>query len=211
MIYLSGAVQSACLASPDLGLMLTPWIGNRPDMRRTIWAADNGCFTQPERFDGGQYLAWLDSKAEFRDRCLFATAPDVVGDAKETLVRSQPFFKEIRSRGYRAALVAQDGLESLPVPWDDFDAFFTGGTTEWKLSEAAYGLACEANERGKWTHQGRVNSWRRLKAAAVAGYDSADGTYIAFGPDRNLPRVVGWLASIRRGELMPLGEKRDQP
>lgn len=203
MIYLSGHVRMECLSSPDLGVMLTPNMGNRPDLSRAIWAADNGCFTQPERFDGDYYLAWLRNRAEYRDRCLFATAPDVVGDAKATLERSVPFLRRIRDAGFRAALVAQDGLEELLVPWDDFDVLFTGGSTEWKLSEAAYNLAREADERGKWTHQGRVNSWRRLKASAVSGYDSADGTLMAFGPDRNLPRVLGWLQTLRRTESLP--------
>jgi hypothetical protein len=46
---------------------------------------------------------------------------------------------------------------------------------------------------GKGTHMGRVNSNRRLQYAATIGCDSADGTYLAFGPDQNLPRLLWWL------------------
>lgn len=200
MIYLSGCVRPELLASPDLGLMLTPMMGNAPDMTDVLWAADTGCYSSPEKYDEVAYLGWLAKREP--DRCLFATAPDVVGDAEATLAKSLPVLPKIRALGYRAALVAQDGLED--VPWAEFDALFIGGTTAWKLSEVAYRLAREADKRGKWTHMGRVNSWRRLKAAAVSGYDSADGTYIAFGPDLLLPKVIAWAATLRREPSMTL-------
>jgi hypothetical protein len=176
--------------------MLTPMMGNVVDLSRAIWAADTGCFSAPEKYDEGAYLAWLAVRPP--QRCLFATAPDVVGDAEATLAKSLPVLPKIRALGYRAALVAQDGLEGMAVPWDAFDAMFIGGTTHWKLSEVAYGLAREADERGKWVHMGRVNSWRRLKAAAVSGYDSADGTYLKFGPDVLWPRLSAWMETLQR-------------
>lgn len=196
MIYLSGAVRPDVVAS-GLGVMLTPMMGNHlpPGV---VWAADTGCFAAPHRHDDERYLRWLGVRSYAVDRCLFATAPDVVGDAEATLDRSLLMLARIREVGYRAALVAQDGLESLPVPWDAFDALFVGGTTNWKLSEAAYALVAEAKARGKWCHQGRCNSGRRLRAAAVGGYDSADGTFLAFGPDKNLPRVLRWLGELER-------------
>jgi hypothetical protein len=45
---------------------------------------------------------------------------------------------------------------------------------------------------------GRVNSRRRLRIAAQMGCHSADGTFLAFGPDRNLPHLLGWLAEWDR-------------
>ena len=204
MIYLSGAINKALVRRPDTGYMLTPMIGNKVDFNGTLWAADTGCFNQPEKYNDEDYLAWLTVRAAFRDRCLFATAPDVVGDAKATLELSLPMLERIRNEGYRAALVAQNGLEDLDIPWDVFDCLFMGGTTEWKLSEVAYGLAYEAEMQGKWVHQGRANSWKRLKAAAVSGYDSADGTYLVFGPDVNLPKLEGWLETLNRQPSMVL-------
>lgn len=171
-----------------LGVMHTPMMGNRCG-HGLVWAADTGCYTQPKKFNLDRYYGWLDGQP--RSSCLFATAPDVVGDPVATWERSEAVLPVIRSLGYRAALVAQDGMTD--VPWDAFDCFFVGGSTEWKLSEAAYRLVEEAKSRGKWCHMGRVNSWRRFKAAAAAGYDSADGTFVGFGPEKNLPQVASWL------------------
>jgi hypothetical protein len=184
------------MSTDGLGLMLTPMIGNKPDLSQFTWAADTGCFAQPKRHDDDKYIAWLEARQPFQGRCLFATAPDVVGDAEATLTRSLPVLPRIRNAGYKAALVAQNGIEKTNIPWDDFDALFIGGDTAWKLSEPTYELVREASERGKWTHMGRVNSLKRIKAALVSGYDSADGTYIRFGPDILTPRVLGWARNI---------------
>jgi len=177
-------------------------IGNKVDFNGTLWAADTGCFNQPEKYDQEEYLAWLRERSDYSSRCLFATAPDVVGDAEATMEKSLPMFPLLRAEGYRAALVAQNGLENMDIPWDEFDCLFVGGTTQWKLSEAAYQLAVEAENKGKWTHMGRVNSWRRLKAAAVSGYDSADGTYLVFGPDFLLPKLNAWLDALNTQSVM---------
>lgn len=173
-------------------MIATPKQGNRLPAGVT-WSADNG------RYGKGwpgvdRWLAWLDTYTpEERARCLFAVAPDVVGDAAATLAESLPWLPEIRALGYPSAFVAQDGLEALPIPWDSFDVLFIGGTTEWKLGPHARHLAYVAKRRGKWVHMGRVNSERRFKYAAAIGCDSADGTFLAFGPDVNLPRLMAWL------------------
>lgn len=189
MLYLSGVVR------PDMPAMLTPRMGQEPPPGKP-WAADTGCFTQPASYTDAGYLAWLETRFGEVDRCLFATAPDVVGDAAGTLAKAGPMFAPIRALGYRVALVAQDGLESLPVPWDDFDALFLGGTTAWKLSEAAYGLAQEAKRRGKWVHMGRVNSLRRLQVAEQFGCDSVDGTFLRWAPDHNAKRMSAWFTHL---------------
>ena len=49
-----------------------------------------------------------------------------------------------------------------------------------------------------------MNSWKRLKAAAVSGYDSADGTYLVFGPDLLLPKLNGWLDALNTQPAMDL-------
>lgn len=43
---------------------------------------------------------------------------------------------------------------------------------------------------------GRVNSRSRLKIAEWFGCDSADGTYLAYGPDKNLPKLLKWLDEL---------------
>lgn len=184
MLYLSGVRR------PDMPAMLTPRMGQRP-FDGQPWAADNGRFSAPHNYTDGKYLAWLASMPVAT--CLFATAPDVVGDAAATAALSAPMLPRIRQLGYRAALVAQDGLEALDVPWDDLDALFIGGTTAWKLGAEAALLAAEARRRGKWVHMGRVNSLRRMRHAESIGCDSADGTVLKHDPGRD---VQGWAAHV---------------
>jgi hypothetical protein len=185
-------VRDAMRAGVGLGMIDTPRQGNKRP-KGVVWCADNGCFGTGYPGDEA-WLAWLDRNADDAPLCAFATAPDVVGDATATMRRSRPFLSAIRDRGYPAALVAQDGLENLSVPWDEIDALFIGGSTDWKLSAPAETLCREAQTRGKWVHMGRVNSRKRLLIAKRWGCDSADGTYIAFGPDINLPKVLTWLS-----------------
>jgi hypothetical protein len=186
-----------------IDMIATPKQGNRlPD--GVAWVADNGCFGKGYPGDDAWY-AWLASfTPEQITRCRFAVAPDVVGDAWESYLRSYPWLRAIRELGYPVAYVAQNGEEELPTPWDDFDALFIGGDTTWKLGPGARQLVAQAKELGKWVHMGRVNSERRLQYAQAIGCDSVDGTYIAFGPDRNLPKLLGWLRGVQ-GPLFTLG------
>jgi hypothetical protein len=191
----SGLRVRDAMRAGRLGMIATPAAGNRVP-EGVDWCADNGCFT-PGRYPGDErYLAWLARHAVHAARCAFATAPDVVGDAAATLARSAPMLPRIRAAGYPAALVAQDGLEDLPISWRSFDALFLGGTTGWKLGPAAAELAAEARARGLTVHMGRVNSFTRLRHAASIGCHSVDGTHLAYGPDRNLPRLLAWLAGL---------------
>lgn len=196
IIYFANPCGPAVLdamVSGKLGFIDTPAQGNaRP--AGVVWCADNGCFGKGFPGELG-WLQWL-GKHENVDRCAFATAPDIVGDAPGTLARSLPLLPDVRALGFPAALVAQDGLEDMAVPWSAFDALFIGGSTEWKLGPGAAGLAREARHRGKWVHMGRVNSRKRLQYAADIGCHSADGTYLVFGPRVNLPKLLGWLAHV---------------
>ncbi len=79
-----------------------------------------------------------------------------------------------------------------------FDVLFIGGTTEWKLGAEARAMVSAARRQRKWVHMGRVNSLRRFVYADSIGCHSADGTFLAFGPDVNLPRVRKWFAAVPR-------------
>jgi hypothetical protein len=190
----SGPKVRNAMAAGLLGQIATPAAGNRV-LADVDWIGDNAVFGG--RYPGDDaYLGWLADRAHLADSCRFVVAPDVVADAVATLALSAPMLPRIRALGYRAALVAQDGLEDLAVPWNDFDCLFIGGSTEWKLGPAARRLVAEARRRGKWVHMGRVNSRQRLLYAAGIGCDSVDGTYLAFGPDRNLPTLTSWLREL---------------
>jgi hypothetical protein len=172
----------------------TPGQGNRPVPGAT-WCADNGCFGKGYPGDE-QWFAWLEANAYRADSCAFAVAPDVVGDAWATHLRSMPWLPKIRALGYPAAYVAQDGARANRLPWHAFDVLFIGGTTSWKLGPTARALVFEAKKRGKRVHMGRVNSLRRLRYAQFIGCDSADGTFIARGPDKNLPKMLRWVENV---------------
>jgi hypothetical protein len=195
VIYLSGSLAPG-LAELGGGYLLTPRMRQRPPAGAP-WAADSGCYSRATYVGDAAYLAWLARMAPERGRCLFATVPDVVGDHAATLAAWPALAPAVAALGYRPAFVAQDGATAAGVPWDELGALFVGGSTGWKLSEAAYSLGAEARARGVHLHVGRVNSERRLRAWAAAGADSCDGTLLAFGPDRNLPQLAGWLARLR--------------
>jgi hypothetical protein len=86
------------------------------------------------------------------------------------------------------------------VPWDEFDVLFIGGT-QWKMSSHAADLVAEAKARGKGTHAGRVNSEQRYLHFLKLGCDSADGTFLTYGPDVNLPRLLAWTRLAHQGDL----------
>lgn len=201
IVYLTGASGPATHGlRADLGLLVTPDSSlHRQIDRYRWWAADNGCFNRGDQFDPDNWMAWLTRLAQpevkgfdglpATNTCLFAVLPDEVGDPVATWRRSSRYVDDVKALGYAVALAAQDGLTIDTCPWDEFDCLFIGGSTEWKLSEQAIRLGREARDRGKWTHVGRVNSETRMEWCATAGFDSADGTWMAFGTDANLPRL----------------------
>lgn len=170
-----------------IGLMCQP--GSNPPQAGWIWAADNGCFNA--KWDYAKWSAWLKRDMP-RSGCLFAVVPDVVADSVATRVRFNNHVDEVRAARYPVAYVGQDGATIDRIPWERLDCLFIGGSTEWKMSPAAFLLAAEGRSRGKWVHVGRVNSWDRFERWALAG-DSADGTFIAFGPTVNAPKVASWM------------------
>jgi hypothetical protein len=131
--YLTGvsnpAVRELAARRPELGLLVTPDTHyERQIPSFSAWGADNACFAHGDAFDGAAYLLWLRSLPH-RERCLFATAPDVllrytdpddreqrlqiIGDAAATWRRSMQFLDLIRAEGFPAALVAQNGLQLI--------------------------------------------------------------------------------------------------
>lgn len=202
MIYLSGTYRPEL--SDRIGLMVTPMMSARHPVGR-VWAADTGCFLRPDRYNDAMYVEFLTRRAYLQARCLFATAPDVVGDAMATVERSLPMLPVIRSLGYPAALVVQNGAEDLELPWDALDVIFVGGVkepdeagrlVEWKTGPKAAAIVAEAKRRGKWVHVGRVNSLRRMRIAQAMGADSVDGTHVAFKPDVRARELESWLDAI---------------
>lgn len=170
-------------ASHGVGLMLQPG-SYRPSLslEYPVHAVDNGCFTppgQPDRFDETKWLRYLD-RCE-RDRCLFATAPDIPYDWPASWARTEPYIDRIRDLGFRAAVAVQNGATADAVPWDACDVIFIGGDTPWKLGTDALYISRAARDRSIPVHMGRANSERRFRRAAAMLVDTADGTKAKHG------------------------------
>lgn len=234
MIYLAnpcGQATVEAMKAGTIGLIDTPYQGKRPAVLEArdggaAWCADNGAFTA--RWDAPTWWSYLVANAPAAASCLFATAPDVVGDHAATATAADPWLDRIRGLGYPVAYVAQNGLTPDAVPWDRVDVIFLGGAlecpthgavlqpvkpnpqaharlfcpdcgalvTEWKLGPVAASIAREAKARGKWVHMGRVNSERRMRYAASIGCDSVDGTFLKWGPAKNLPQLLAWVSRL---------------
>lgn len=197
MYYLTSSLTSSTirkLASNRIGWMMVPprnW-ARITDFPTEVWGVDNNCFKYGEQWSWDTFSGWL-TKSPHNAGCKFVTAPDVMADARATLLRSSTFFSMIRDLGFPAALVAQDGCTSSLVPWDDIDCLFIGGTTEWKLSQYSFELCHEAKQRGKWVHVGRVNSLKRVLWAKQALADSVDGTHLAYTKPEFVQTIDSWL------------------
>lgn len=179
---------------PVYGLILTPRGGGTQVPAGVPWCADNGAFTGA--FDWDRFERFLTAMRPQAATCRFVAAPDVVGNACATLDRYRYYAWRIKALGYPVALVAQDGLESLRWP-PEYDALFVGGSTAWKLSDAALWCIARAKAAGKWVHVGRVNGAKRIRHFQIARVDSADGTHLTYNP--------GWFMHNRilAGLLQP--------
>jgi len=153
------------------------------------WACDNEVFA--DKFTDGRYFGHLERLSAWRGHCLFVVAPDVIGDAKATLERYREYAYRCRHFG-PVAFVAQDGQEHLQLPVA-FDWLFIGGSTEWKLGDAAAWCIGEAKRIGKQVHVGRVNSLKRMRHFATLGVDSVDGTFPCREPDAARRRLTRGL------------------
>lgn len=163
----------------EVGQLLTPLTRFTLQDSARPWAIDNGAYS---RFEEKSFVSLLERERHHAKDCLFVTLPDVVGSA----IRTAECFRRWRSKnaivleGYKLALVAQDGLEAMPMEptWDEFSAIFIGGTTVFKLSRAE-SIIKAAKILGKWVHVGRVNDPLRFQYFEDLGVDSIDGTGIS--------------------------------
>jgi hypothetical protein len=100
------------------------------------------------------------------------------------------------------ALVAQDGLERLPVPWEHLEALFVGDSSQWKLGPHAAALIREAKERGKRVHVGRVNTLQRIRWCMTLPVDSIDGSRFAHFTPARLPMGIAALGGPTQQTLL---------
>lgn len=159
----------------DFGQLRTPGTNYAlSDDPAVEWAADNYFFTNQ---DAAKWLKWVARFDENRcRRPLFVTMPDIVGDAQRTAELFEHF--KLCTNELPRALVLQDGIEHVRIPWGDIDAVFIGGTDKFKISPQATAAAKTAKILGKWVHVGRVNTAVRVRNWLGLA-DSIDGSGIS--------------------------------
>lgn len=165
-----------------LGQLLTPLTGYSD--WGGVYGIDNGAYSG---FLVEKFLRLLKRQEERKADCLFVTCPDIPGAGQ----RSLELFKRRGlwiPEGWRVALVIQDGMEDLEIPWDELDAIFVGGGDPWKDSNAVADIVKTATILNKWKHIGRVNSPKRFEHFLQLGADSCDGSGIAMY-DHMLERI----------------------
>ena len=129
-------------------------------------------------------------------------APDVCGNAKETLEEFDHWRSEIELHGLRPAIAAQDGMTPKDIP--EGVVCFLGGSTEWKWSNVE--RFCGECEH---VHVGRVNQYERLWRCHDAGAKSVDGSGF-FRGDQNqqrgliqyLKEAAGYLPRTKQESLL---------
>jgi glycerophosphoryl diester phosphodiesterase len=183
------------LAHPSLvcGQLLTPL--TRYANHGGAFAIDNGAFSG---FNADAFRRLLGREEANRSRCIFVAIPDVVSSAKRTaeLWKQRHRF----AQHWPMALVAQNGLEDMEIPWFEMNAVFIGGDSRWKDSQAAIDIVKTAKALGVHVHVGRVNTIRRFQTFHEAGADTCDGTGVSMY-DHMLDDIARGLVKERESML----------
>lgn len=159
------------------------------------YGLDNGCFS------GSLPAAWnrLIQEAE-ADRPVFVALPDFVGSARRTADLFTYF--ERKTNGLPRALVLQDGIGNVEIPWANIAAVFVGGSDDFKIAPEAIQAAKCAKMLGKWVHVGRVNTASRM-GNWIGLADSIDGSGIS-RYDHMLEDVLSMIRSTHPQSTMDL-------
>lgn len=177
---------------PELvaGQLITPL--TRYSRWADVWALDNGCFG---RFDKIEFLRLMERESAARESCLFVCCPDVVGNARRTMESFDQWWEMLGL--WPIALVAQDGVEDLEIPWRLLKAIFIGGTDRFKNSVAAIDIVKTATLLEVHSHVGRVNTAKRFIRYHEAGADTCDGSGVS-RYDHMLDAIARELADDRQ-------------
>lgn len=176
MIALLDTSEDLDVCRAELGCpveqLLTPASMFKRQYPRRKFSVDNSAFAG---FKSGPFKALLLREKDAKALCRFVVVPDVPFNARRTLEVFDSW--KYRLTGWPLALVAQDGIEDLPIPWDNITTLFIGGTTKFKLSDTAKQLiqSAKAMYKPKWVHVGRVNAPGRFEMFDELGVDSIDG------------------------------------
>lgn len=139
-----------------------------------VYGVDNGALN---RFNHRGFRSLLEREDANASDCLFVTCPDILGNGRRTLEIWR--YRHRFARHWPMALVAQDGIEDLDIPWGEMSALFIGGCDPWKDSLTVVDLVKTAKILGLHVHVGRVNTAKRFKKFHEIGADTCDGSGVA--------------------------------
>lgn len=194
MIYLLPRFNPFPKYDDCFGLLNSPRAGViAPIKDSATWALDNNVFTM--EFVVTKWIKALERYRPYLDTCLFAVAPDVVGDKERTLERFEQYHSIIKDMGYPVALATQDSMTTGDIPWHKVDAIFVGGSVRHKMSEQTGWIIKHAIANHVHVHIGRVNSRKRILRFWFA--DSVDGTNPVFEPSVNIPKLAKAVREAR--------------
>ena len=169
------------------GQLLTP-LTRYSNWSPGCFGVDNGCYSG---FKPNEFRALLMREEKNKRGCLFVTVPDVVGNARRTL-ELWKYRHRFVPPTWPLALVAQNGIEDMDIPWSEFACVFYGGDDSFKCSQAVMDVARTAKILGKHNHLGRCNSDRRFSNwHGIA--DTCDGSGVSRGLGKHLARIRGGL------------------
>jgi len=142
-----------------------------------LYCLDNGAWTahQSNRpWNGAEFVKIVRSLG---GGASFTVAPDIVAGGIKSLELSTAWIPWLLLHTPRVLIPVQNGMEP-----DDVRGYlgarvgiFLGGDTAWKLGTMGqWGKVARA--AGCYYHIGRVNSAKRIKACAMSGANSIDGT-----------------------------------
>jgi hypothetical protein len=202
-LIVSGATKDVAL-HPSCGILVTPQGGNsieRVASSGRMWAADNSAFGAWDQEKFWRMITRIN--AVDCSRLMWVACPDVVANAQETINRFYEWQPQLEFLGLPIAFVGQDGLSEISgqIPWENFVAFFVGGSTAWKIGPEAAEFCREAKARRKLVHVGRVNTKRRIKHCLELDADTIDGTGFSRWPKR-IPMGLKWIQHQKRQPVM---------
>jgi hypothetical protein len=144
-------------------------------------------------------LSWLQRKRSIANTCLWFNAPDVVQNGRATLANFWYWREIIHAFGFPVAFTLQNGMENQRIPWGMFEALFIGGSTRFKYTDYVRGVVQEANKRGVWVHNGRVNTPERIIYSRQIGCNSFDGTNYTINPSmiKNTYPIIRYIFNRR--------------
>lgn len=158
------------------------------------YALDNGAWTAFQAgkpFNEAKFRLAVERLGKGAD---WIVLPDVVGDARATLLSTERWLPRLDS--FRLLVAVQDGMIGSDVlPWlGPRCGIAVGGSTEWKEgTAAAWGKI--ARRAGCHLHVLRVNTVRRIELCHRAGAHSLDGTS-ASRYSKNVPRLDRAIRSV---------------